>query len=425
MACFNPRTRVGCDDHRQSRVPDAGKFQSTHPRGVRPRLFLHVRRFRRVSIHAPAWGATNLPPDYIPSLLVSIHAPAWGATSVLITSATACACFNPRTRVGCDVTCCRPHRQRACFNPRTRVGCDAAHTRSSPRVSPVSIHAPAWGATPACRFYNAPGGVSIHAPAWGATSAPDLDACSGRRFQSTHPRGVRPSGELSPSLNVTVSIHAPAWGATLYKLYLQVVQYMFQSTHPRGVRPSFPHPPVLRSKFQSTHPRGVRRRWSWASLKMAFSFNPRTRVGCDMLARVSFPPSTWFQSTHPRGVRRLTSLTVNPHLLFQSTHPRGVRRASLSTASTIHLFQSTHPRGVRRPRTAARFPESPVSIHAPAWGATCNLIAQVCFEGMFQSTHPRGVRQLVIRHLSTPEPVSIHAPAWGATGSCGASGKAR
>ena len=33
-----------------------------------------------VSIHAPAWGATNVAIDLQIKQLVSIHAPAWGAT---------------------------------------------------------------------------------------------------------------------------------------------------------------------------------------------------------------------------------------------------------------------------------------------------------------------------------------------------------
>ena len=77
---FNPRTRVGCDTM-------TSQF---------------CRHFVRVSIHAPAWGAT-------------IAARTLGFSS---------NCFNPRTRVGCDATSPRPHRWPSSFNPRTRVGCD-------------------------------------------------------------------------------------------------------------------------------------------------------------------------------------------------------------------------------------------------------------------------------------------------------------
>ena len=56
---FNPRTRVGCDARTSRRClrPCSG-FQSTHPRGVRPDHHTGHRSRGRVSIHAPAWGAT-------------------------------------------------------------------------------------------------------------------------------------------------------------------------------------------------------------------------------------------------------------------------------------------------------------------------------------------------------------------------------
>ena len=81
-------------------------------------------------------------------------------------------------------------------------------------------------------------------------------------------------------------------------------------------------------------------------------------------------------------------------------------------------------------------PLASVSIHAPAWGATCMTVSMGHPE-RFQSTHPHGVRHDL--HDSSPEyscfnprtrmgcdnrvacvevvyVVSIHAPAWGATG---------
>ncbi len=122
---FNPRTRVGCDVRPAHYPPLEIRFQSTHPRGVRrtllfslmawekfqsthPRGVRHpdkrredaliefqsthprgVRHIRttihacsfRVSIHAPAWGATYWMAHTHHTRLVSIHAPAWGATN--------------------------------------------------------------------------------------------------------------------------------------------------------------------------------------------------------------------------------------------------------------------------------------------------------------------------------------------------------
>ena len=152
-AGFNPRTRVGCDPQCLHRPQGAQKFQSTHPRGVRHLYKIECSGCSKVSIHAPAWGATRCrlwPPQSRRN--VSIHAPAWGATALLRGELPGLCGFNPRTRVGCDViqrtgavfhalvsihapawgaTCCSccPGQLVCCFNPRTRVGCDGATRR--------------------------------------------------------------------------------------------------------------------------------------------------------------------------------------------------------------------------------------------------------------------------------------------------------
>jgi len=79
IQCFNPRTREGCD-----------LTTLFHPIAT------------CVSIHAPARGATLSSQPSPSSSMVSIHAPARGATVPLILSKIAQACFNPRTREGCD-----------------------------------------------------------------------------------------------------------------------------------------------------------------------------------------------------------------------------------------------------------------------------------------------------------------------------------
>ncbi len=57
---FNPRSRVGSDG------------------GVQ-RAMLEQQR---ISIHAPAWGATMSDAKKLLTSKISIHAPAWGATSI-------------------------------------------------------------------------------------------------------------------------------------------------------------------------------------------------------------------------------------------------------------------------------------------------------------------------------------------------------
>ncbi len=122
-----------------------------------------------VSIHAPAWGATGMVFGVRADLIVSIHAPAWGATSsraICLSArwfqstrphgarrrdqpeATSEVSFNPRARMGRD----------ACPYNRVLLGLQFQSTRPHgarlvpfnlhPRREHVSIHAPAWGATP-------------------------------------------------------------------------------------------------------------------------------------------------------------------------------------------------------------------------------------------------------------------------------------
>jgi len=211
---FNPRARVGRDRPQRRKQMQRHRFQSTRPRGAR---LLAVR----------------LP---VPPRLVSIHAPAWGATMWQGSRTVGPTGFNPRARVGRDSGSGCPGRcSPRCFNPRARVGRDtrdgcmglstAQFQSTRPRGArpigrhrvgvddPVSIHAPAWGATAPrccgwcrCRCFNPRarvgrddrGGrlrpvraVSIHAPAWGATQG------NGKTLNT-----------------IKVSIHAPAWGAT-------------------------------------------------------------------------------------------------------------------------------------------------------------------------------------------------------------------
>ena len=77
---FNPRTRVGCEAFLQLV------------------LLAHL-----VSIHAPVWGAKFAFGKAVELLKVSIHAPVWGAKYGTSRDATL-SCFNPRTRVGCELT---------------------------------------------------------------------------------------------------------------------------------------------------------------------------------------------------------------------------------------------------------------------------------------------------------------------------------
>ena len=232
---FNPRARGGRDGYRKSERTLCS----------------------RVSIHAPAGGATLDRWETHRSSRVSIHAPAGGATRVQYTDQAESLRFNPRARGGRDGSALPAEPGRAGFNPRARGGRDAQELRvlvraekfqsTRPRGARLSLSR--YPHTDLCFNPRARGGrdvlvvhhskpftvVSIHAPAGGATSAGMITTSILLMFQSTRPRGARlcpctsrlllsrfnprarggrDQYSLCRTLEEFVSIHAPAGGAT-------------------------------------------------------------------------------------------------------------------------------------------------------------------------------------------------------------------
>ena len=80
------------------------EFQFTRPQGARRRPIRDDEPPYRVSIHAPARGATLRPLDFRRrDTGVSIHAPARGATRRLITLLLVASGFDSRARKGRDM----------------------------------------------------------------------------------------------------------------------------------------------------------------------------------------------------------------------------------------------------------------------------------------------------------------------------------
>ena len=100
-------------------------FQSTHPRGVRPKSGSLPQSSPRVSIHAPAWGATSARKDSrLPPSFQSTH---------------------PRgVRHGRD----EGRWAEGGFQSTHPRGVRHLKAEREKRQALVSIHAPAWGATP-------------------------------------------------------------------------------------------------------------------------------------------------------------------------------------------------------------------------------------------------------------------------------------
>ena len=223
-----------------------GTFQSTRPRGARHLRPVGHALHPRFQSTRPRGARRGQRARDNAHRIVSIHAPAWGAT------------------------------RRSWWRGRLPV---------------VSIHAPAWGATPP-GIRPVPGtGVSIHAPAWGATPA-------GLQERASRP-GFNPRARVGRDNRggKGIGLATP-----------------FQSTRPRGARPSgWRHARLSAVGFNprarvGRDPAGLQERASRPG------FNPRARVGRDAAENESHGGGFKFQSTRPRGARRIHAL---PHLRSQ------------------------------------------------------------------------------------------------------------
>jgi len=175
------------------------------------------------------------------------------------------------------------------------------------------------------------GPVSIHAPAWGATKVVDTVADT-VQFQSTRPHGARPVMATAPSGNtwfqstrphgarqgqevlgdtgLAVSIHAPAWGATLNSI--------------RNVPRSLCFNPRARMGRDGTN---------GYIYNSNARFNPRARMGRDpVCVSGSFGPAVSIHAPAWGATRgwswRRAGLTP-----FQSTRPHGARRTPAGPVS--------------------------------------------------------------------------------------------
>ena len=84
-----------------------------------------------------------------------------------------------------------------------------------------------------------------------------------------------------------------------------------------------------------------------------------------------------FQSTLPHGERLPFLAHSLRYFSFQSTLPHGERHVVLIVYISPGAFQSTLPHGERPDSIAGMYTEISVSIHAPARGATSNLLTEL------------------------------------------------
>ena len=192
------------------------------------------------------------------------------------------------------------------------------------------------------------------------------------KFQSTHPRGVRHMYAKEDLFVTMVSIHAPAWGATYSLPSCFHTSTCFNPRTRVGCDRQVYFCVVIDQRVSIHAPAwGATSHGSQAGAALVTSFNPRTRVGCDATKRIdtitgaSFNPRTRVGcDACVRGIPRKPA-SFNPRTRV------GCDPTRRWTSVCWCVFQSTHPRGVRLRLLRCKVASSSVSIHAPAWGATC------------------------------------------------------
>ena len=187
---FNPRSREGSDNRSCSLCAGYHRFQSTLPR--RERLYEFFKPFidfvfqstlprrERLQVLTACWCVSifqstlprrerlSQPLNWTDSIKISIHAPAKGATSLYFLGVSIWAFQSTlprRERLLCTI-----HTRIFFFNfnPRSREGSDYEHPFDGYKGQ-ISIHAPAKGATTYFDLMSGLFAISIHAPAKGAT----------------------------------------------------------------------------------------------------------------------------------------------------------------------------------------------------------------------------------------------------------------
>ena len=150
---------------------------------------------------------------------ISIHAPAWGATQFSREDWKRRYYFNPRSRVGSDPCACTLTCARYNFNPRSRVGSDLRLLQTlnplrdfNPR-SRVGSDRQLWLRLHGAENFNPRSRV-------GSDGLNTTNTQRNMIFQSTLPRGERRVTATACSDRLAISIHAPAWGATMIRTLL-------------------------------------------------------------------------------------------------------------------------------------------------------------------------------------------------------------
>ena len=254
------------------------------------------------------------------------------------------------------------------FNPRTPVGCDHDYQGLLPCVgyfnprTPVGCdHRPIKGA-------GLLSGISIHAPQWGATLV-RVEMATYRTISIHAPQWGATNRARHGAGQPVISIHAPQWGATCRTATVWSPGRYFNPRTPVGCDLVAVWDIGVIVGISIHAPQwGATIRRSGSSARCRNHFNPRTPVGCDLEGHTLYPGTDISIHAPQWGATRDWHVR---HLLGQIS---------------IHAPQWGATTDKRDHQQRRR-----ISIHAPQWGAT-ELRASDVTPQEFQSTHPSGVR---------------------------------
>ena len=188
---FDPRPRTGGDADAPAHAAGPAVFRSTPPRGGRPRSPARAMRDGWFRSTPPRGGRPTRPMLRPRSQRVSIHAPARGATPQFGMPDHAVHGFDPRPRAGGDLRVAAASLAATRFDPRPRAGGDRASRSIVPALNGFDPRPRAGGDVRLEHRGMRPIDVSIHAPARGATQASTSSRLAVQLFRSTPPRGGR------------------------------------------------------------------------------------------------------------------------------------------------------------------------------------------------------------------------------------------
>ena len=217
-----------------------------------------------------------------------------------------------------------------------------------------------------CRIW----GISIHAPQWGATIRRSGSSARCRKFQSTHPSGVRLSTDSTTRLSSDFNPRTPV-GCDYVDVDVLLLDHLFQSTHPSGVRHSFPCRNIYDYRISIHAPQ-----WGATWLRLP---------GCTGVGEISIHAPQW-------GATRCR------------------RRSGAMGVISIHAPQWGATRAFR---PALRVHS--ISIHTPQWGTTSQVGRGRESRGHFNPRTPVGCDSSIWISSFGSSVISIHAPQWGAT----------